>query len=342
MTATAYVSNDGNDYIALAFDDGQGAPTDTADYTFVKWIDGSTGVEHDRVETAEREGGDGQDMALAYVEHHTGRQTIVTYARPEITHRLLAAALGAATITASLGYTHDIWPVNAPRLVTAETAAPGQSIIEQMNGGVISEIVIEAEHGKPLKLTAQYVGGGSPEARSVASARTVSLESDAPFYFNTGSHSRAIAGDLEQDCEITRWTCTFTRALDEDVFGCGYGRRALPALNRNVNVEVTRRYTNATQHNAILYGAGASTVRTTVATGAFRSVLSNGQSGTLARTFQLDIPLMHLSPISRNVFEVDGQTVYEDVAGVALNAGTHLIHAAIGNALGTSVASGIV
>lgn len=342
MPATAFVSNDGNDYVAFAFDDGQGAPTATTDYHFVKWLDGTTAVEHDRVETAEREGGDGQDMALAYVEHHTGRQTVVGYARPELTHKLLAAAFGQSTILASLGPLHDIWPVNQPRLVTMESAAPAQSIVEQMNAGMISEVTIEAEHGKPLKLTAQYVGGGSPESRLAASARTVSLESDDPFYFNTGSHQLAIAGNLEQDCEITRWTCTFTRGLDEDIYGCGYGRRAIAAMNRNVSVEVTRRYTNPTQHQAILYGAGASTVRTTVATGAFQTFLSNGKTGTLARTFELAVPLMRLEPISRNAFETEGNTVYEDVAGVGLKSGTHLIWAQVGNALATSVASGIV
>jgi hypothetical protein len=188
------------------------------------------------------------------------------------------------------------------------------------------------------------VGGDSPRARQVGSARAVSYETDEPFYFNTGSYQLGVGGAMAADDGITRWTCTFTRGQDDSVFGVGYGRKAIPDLNRSTTVEITRRYQSATQHAAILTGAG-SVGAATVATGAFRAFLTNGLAGSALRSFQLDVPLLVFAPPTRNVLQVDGETVYEDLSGVALKAragGTHSVWAQVKNALPTAVASGLL
>lgn len=338
---TAFTSNDAGDYVALA----PAGATATADYTFFRYLDDTTGIEHDRVQTVEREGGDGQDMALAYTEHHTGRMTVAAYARPDSLAKLLGWALGAGTITgaSAVPHVHDLWPAAQARLLDAEDAGPGQSLVEKLIDGKLGEVTISGEHGKPIRVTANLVGGDSPYDRAVGSARTVSYETDEPFYFNLGSYSMAVSGGLQGDGEITRWSCTFTRGQDEEVYGVGFGRRVIPDLNRDVTVEVTRRYQNATAHREIHYAAGGSTVRTRPATGALQLYVSNQLAGTALRDLALNLPLVLWQPPTRNGFQVDGQTVYEDFTGQALKArgGTHLVSVQVRAALATAVASGL-
>lgn len=339
---TAFTSNDAADYVGLA---PAGAAL-TSDFTFFRWLDDTTGIEHDRTQTMEREGGDGQDMGLAYVEHHTGRMTVAAYARPDTLAVLLGYAFGAGTITGvptAVPKTHDFWPIAQARLLDAEDAGPGQSLVERMVDSKIGELTLSAEHGKPLRVTAAIVGGDSPQDRAIASARSVSYETDEPFYFNQGSYSMAVSGGLLGDGEVTRWSVTFTRGQDEEVYGVGFGRRVIPDLNRDVAVEVTRRYQNATAHRGLNYAAGGSTVRTTPATGALSIFMSNQLVGTALRSFTLNVPLVMWQPPTRNAFQVDGQTVYEDFTGAALKArgGTHIISAQVAAALPTIVASGL-
>lgn len=347
MTATAYSSNDGNDYAALAPQSAAGTPvTATASFTFFRWLDDTTQIEHDRVQTYEREGGDGQDMALAYVEHHTGNTTVAGYARPDALTKLLAWCMGQGTMSSAvstLPYTHTIWPVDQARLLTWEGAAPKQTIIGQLMDSKISEVKLEAEHGKPLKVTAAITGGDSPRSLNVASAKTVTLETEDPFYFNTGSYALAVSGALAGNDGITKWTCTFTREQDDEVFGVGYGRKAITDLNRNVTLDVTRRYESAADHNAVLF-SGGTVGAPTVATGAWSAFMTNGKAGSALRTLRFDIPLMAISPLTRNVMEPDGQTVYEDLSAVALKirGGTYLAWAQIQNALPTAIASGLL
>jgi hypothetical protein len=340
--ATAFTSNDGNDYVALAPQSGVGAAvTSTAAYTFFKWLDGTSTVQHDRAMTTE--GGDGQDQALAYIEHHTGGANVVAYGRPDSAVRLIGWAFGAGTITGTVGgkYTHTLWPANQARLLTFEAAAPGQSVIEQLFDSKVKELTIEAEHGKPVKVTAAITGGDSPRSIARASARTVSLESGEPFYFNLGSYQFSVAGTPVAEDEITKMTVTYTRTQDESVFGVGYGRKAITDLNRDVTVEFTRRYTNPSMHNAVLYGAaGGSIVTPAVATGTLDMIVSNGLTGASARSIRLAVPGVVWQPLARNVLEVDGQTVYEDFAGVGLKMGTHLAWAQVECGVASFVASG--
>lgn len=342
-SGTAYVSNDAADYWALA-PDGSVA---TSAFTFMRWLNDSTMVDHDRVQTTEREGGDGQDMGLAYIEHHTGRVVGAAYGRPELLAKSMGWALGAGTVTSvasTLPYTHELSPANQARLLSWEGAAPGQSVIEELVSSKVSEVQIRAEHGKPLHVQLTVLGGDSPHSRPVGSARTVSYETDEPFYFNTGSHQLGVGGAMAGDDGITRWVCTFTRGQDDAVFGVGFGRKAIPDTNRNATLELTRRYQSATQHAAILYGAG-SVGAATVATGAFRTFMTNGLTGSALRSFQLDLPLLVFAPPTRNVLQVDGETVYEDLNGVAMKAragGTHLVWAQVKNAQPTAIASGLL
>lgn len=346
MPPTAYVSNDGNDYVALAPQSAAGTPaTATSAFSFFRWLDDTAAVDHDRVITTEREGGVGQDLSIAWVEHHTGRGNLAAYARPDLLTRVLGWLLGAGSVTSAastLPYTHDLWPVDQARLLTYEAAAPQRSVVEQLVDSKLQSITIEGEHGKPIRVTAALVGGGTPQARDVASARTVTLETSDPFFFNTGSYNLAISGAPAADDSMTRWSVTFERSQDEEVFGVGYGRQAIPDLNRNVTVEGTRRYQSATAHNAILYGSGGSVAAASVATGMLDLFMSNAGAGTALRTFRFVVPLMQVQPLTRNVFEVDGQTVYEDFAGVALKSGTHLAWARVQSAVPTSIASGLL
>ncbi len=347
MGATAFSSNDAGDYIALAPQAAVGAaPASTAAYVFAKWIDGTTGVDHDRAVTFEREGGDGQDNGLAYVEHHVANTQLAAYARPEVSARWLGWALGAGTVagSAGVGYVHTLTPAIQARLLTAEVAAPAQSIIEQLIDSKIGELTIEGEHGKPIKLTAKVTGGDSPRKLNAASARVVTVETGEPFYFNLGSIAFGVEGPQVAEDEVTKFSLTWSREQDDSVYGVGYGRKAITDLNRTVSLEMTHRYTSATMHAGIMYQGGmtGSIIDPTVATGVFDAVFSNGLTGASARSLRLVVPNVAWRPLTRNTFEPDGKTVYEDLAGVGLRQGTHVFYAEVRNMVATAIASGLL
>ena len=339
MAATAYTSNDVRSYIALGAQlSGPGTPATT--YQFAKWLDGS-GSEHDRAVTVEREGGDGQDMNLAYVEHHFADAPVSIYARPDWILRALAWAIGQSSVVAtSPVFTHEVMPLPEARLLTYEQFAPGNTIGERLVDSVISELTIHGEVGKPIQITAQVIGGNSPEDRVAASARTVTTEAEPPFMFQQGSYQVALGGAYAADDSLTEWTVTFTRNVDAAVQGVGLGRQVIPPLSRDISVELVRRYQSATQHAAVNY-AGGSQAAPTVATGAFKLAVAYGAAGS-ARLMEIEVPQFAVQGLTRNTFEPDGETVYETLSGMAIKGATHIIRGRIQNMVATHVASGIL
>lgn len=338
-TPTAYTSNRVESYIAIGSQTGPTVPATT--YQFTRWLDGS-GLEHERVVTAEREGGDGQDMNLAYVEKHMAGAKVVEYARPDNLLRKLAFAMGQSSVVAtSPVFQHEIIPQQDPRFITYEQYAPGIAIGERIYDSVISEFELAHELGKPLKMEYTVVGGGVPEQRVIGSARTVALDAEPPFLFHQGSIQVAVAGAYAADDSVTGWTFKWNRTVDDGVQGVGLGRQAIPALNREVTVEIRRRFVDPAAHAAINYGGGSQGIAS-FATGAFKvnyayaMQAANGSN----RVFELEIPLGVITGITRNVFEQDGQTVYETINMTALKGATHIARAQARNAVGTHIASG--
>lgn len=339
MPATVFTSNDVRSYVALGPQTAAGTPATT--YTFSKWLDGS-GIDHDRAVTVEREGGDGQDMNLAYVEHHFGGAQANQYLRPDIGLKIVAWALGQSSVVAtSPVFQHEVIPQPDGRIVTYEQYAPGVAIGERMIDSQITELVVTHELGKPLRVNAQVVGGNTPEARVAASARTVAVEAEPPFMFHQGSIQIAIAGAAVADDTITGWTLTFTRNVDDAVQGVGLGRQGIPNLNREVSLEVTRRFTDPAAHQAVHY-AGGSVGAATVATGAFRANYAYNMQAANAsnRVAEFEVPQFVVQGITRNTFEPDGQTVYETITAMAIKGPTHIARAMFKGPVATHVASG--
>ncbi len=335
---TVYTSNNVGQYIAIGSQTAFGTPAAT--YQFARWLDGS-GLEHDRVVTIEREGGDGQDNNLAYVEHHFAGAKLVEYARPDALLRRLAFVLGQSSVVAtSPVFQHEIIPLSDPRPITYEQYAPHQAIGERIYDSIISELVITHELGKPLMMESTIVGGGVPEQRVIGSARTASFDAEPPFLFHQGSLQVTIAGAAAADDSITGWKWAFTRTVDEEIQGVGMGRQAIAPLNRDVTLQITRRFIDPAAHAAINYGGGSQGV-STHATGAAKFSYAYGnQANATGRYFELEMPLAVITGITRNVFEQDGQTVYETVNLTAVKGATHIMRAMAKNAVATHVASG--
>lgn len=335
---TVYTSNRVDSYIAVGSQTQATVPATT--YQFTRWLDGA-GITHDRVVTVEREGGDGQDLNISYVEHHFANANVVEYARPDTLLRKLAYVFGQSSVVAtSPVYQHEIIPLPDPRLITVEQFAPGQAIGERIYDSVMQELTLEHNLGKPLKITSLVIGGNSPQSIAVGSARTVALDAEPPFLFWQGSITVTVAGVAAADDSITDWTFKFARTLDDNVQGVGLGRQAIAPLHRDITMNIRRRFVDPTAHNAIMY-AGGSVGAPTQATGAFKAAYAYSVAGGGSyRYFELEIPLAAITGITRNIFEKDGQTVYESIDMTAMKGATWIVRAMAKNAVATHIASG--
>jgi len=341
VAATAYSSNDVNAYAAFAAQSAIGTAGTT--FTFARYLNGA-GLEHARAIQIEREGGDGQDPTLAYVQQHTADPKLPVYARPEITARLIAYAFGQGTTTSAastLPYTHEIWPVPQARLLTFEQFAPGAAMGDQVIDSKITKVTVSSEHGAPVKVDTEWMGGDTPRARAAGSARTVTTEAEAPFLHDMASVQVAVAGAYAADESVSRWQVEFTRGVD-DAFGVGYGRDVLIEKTRDVTVTFTRRFQAGTDDRAVNYGSG-SLGMSTIATGAFKFFVQYGQGvASAARSLEVEVPLLVWDTPRRNVLETEGGIVLEEWTGRAIKGATHLIRAQVKNALPTALASGLL
>lgn len=305
--------------------------TEATTFTFLRHLDG-TALETVEEIQSDREGGDGQEVGLRYKTAISMDGQAVVNDRPEIGARLFAWALGAETITASFppGFATTASGVANEHLALPTSAIPYLTLeqfwadqVERVPNAQITGLDIEGEQGRPLKITAQFVGGGSPYSPTAAQSPT--RETGPPFIFPGGSYVLNGAANTK----LTKFKASIKRNVDDGIRTTGLGREDVVALNFDVDFECTLKFEDSgtSLYDLTHYGAsGGSQIPVDLATTAFKAYTQFG-SGTNARYFEFGLPQLQLTGARVNKLDPDGKTMYADVSMSGIKGATNQVYA---------------
>lgn len=324
-------TNEPSNYLAFGFQSSQTAEATT--FHFLRHLDGSGADIDEQVESV-REGGDGQEVGLRYKTAVTFDGSMVHNARPEISARLDAAALGSDTAGALPGNASG-----ASGVANAHTARPTSflpymtidqlwaDVLERGIGAQITGMTVEFEQGRPLKVTHEFLTGGSSYRRPTASALTPTRETGQPFMYPGASVIFEGAGASGVNTKMTKGKITVTRNLDGDIRTTGLNREDVVGQTMDVSVEGTLKYESAsTLYDPVHYQVGGSQIPFDLATGAFR-LTSRFGSGTQVREKTYGVNQFHYTQARVNKLDPEGKTMYIDFAGQGYKGATDQVFA---------------
>ncbi len=323
-------TNEPANYIAFAFQADQTTAGTT--FNFLRHLDGSGADIDEQVESV-REGGDGQEIGLRYKTAISWDGAMVHNARPEVSARLDAATFGADTVSApaageaaaSISNLHTAVPTSFLPYMTVEQL--WADVIERGIGAQITEMAVEFEQGRPMKVTHQFLTGGTISRRPVASALTPTRETGQPFMYPNASVIFEGAGASGPNVLMTKGKITVKRNLDGDIRTLGLNRQDVVGQTLDVMVEGTLKYESAsTMYDPVHYNVGGSQIPFDLATGAFR-ITSRFGSGTLIRLKEYGVNAFHYTQARVNKLDPEGKTMYIDFAGEGYKSATHQAYA---------------
>jgi len=326
MALAGRVTNDPTNYFAVGVEANKG--TDATNFYFLKHEDG-TGFDVDIDSAQERIGGGGREIGLIYRTKVTSDGQAVTYAFIDGAARLLTYALGAdaspsvVATTPELQVAHSITSLlnsssatqSLPYLTVEQNYADET---ERTTDCLVSELKLDGEAGKPVKLTMAFISGGTPH--TVGSAQVASRETGFPIMYPGASVFLDIG--TASTVDLTKYSLDIKNQLDDGIMTTGLNRADVTWLNADYTVDATIRYVNNTLWNQIQYAGG-----TQVPTG----LLTSGVFGFYAATpsgYSLSIQLAHVEFTKPKVnrLDPDGKTMYLDVSAVSKNVGTTAVN----------------
>lgn len=315
-------TNEAQNYFALGKQSAQG--TEASTFFFLKHLDG-TGLDLEETIESEHEGGDAQEVGLRYKSALAMDGDAITNARPEVSARFFSWTLGADAVAAGTGTAtalqiHTSTPTTSLPYLTAEQYYGDK--IERVSNAQITGLTVEGEAGRPLKLTANLIGGGTPYSRSTASALTASRETGQPFFYPGGSYTIDGAGNTK----ITKFSAQVNRNVDSDIRTTTLFREDVVGLNFDTQLDFTLKYEDAGLYDKIHYGAsGATVVPVPLSTGSFQAETEFG-SGTQYRFVEINFPCFTYTGAKLNRLDPDGKTVYIDVTAMGIKNATHQVY----------------
>lgn len=310
-------TNDPSNYLAMGVQSAKDTAAST--FFFFKHLEGS-GFEVETEVQSEREGGDGQEIGLRYISKITADGGVNSNARPGVLGRLHAWAAGQDTVAShAVGADHTAFPAASQPYLTAEQRAP-EDLVERTTNNVITSLTEEWEGGRPLKVSAQFISGGSVVRKPSASALSVTRETPPPFLYPGASVSLTVgdgAGGNATAIQITRGKVEIRRGVDDDIQTTGLNREDALPLAFEVDFEGTLRYESVDLYRNVYYGAGTQAVRE-LATGTFNLFSARG-------SFQhrLNLPILDIVSAKPARLDPDGKTVYVDVVGMTRKHASH-------------------
>jgi hypothetical protein len=155
---------------------------------------------------------------------------------------------------------------------------------------------------------------------------TPTYASEEPFLYQ---HSPTYVLDGAGDSTISAWKVEAGYGLEE-LQAQAITLDEIAVQNRDINVEMTRRFENATLWKKINMGGGV-TPTTSVATGALRADALYG-SGAGLRSISLEARLLSYRGLVLSELDPDGRTVMETISAKALKGATHALFGIVKNA----------
>lgn len=317
-------TNEDSNYFAFGKQTAKG--TEATTFYFLKHLDG-TGLNLEESVSSEHEGGDAQEIGLRYKDAISMDGAAMVNARPEVAARLFAYALGADTTSAppagasGVANTHNSAPTalgSAAAYLTVEQK--WADVIERVSDAQVTQLTVEGEAGRPIKLSADVVGGGTPYRRNAAaSSLTPTRESGQPFFYPAGSYAIDGAGNTK----ITKFRAVVRRGVDDNIRTTQLFREDVVALTFETDLEFTLKYEDNALYDKIHYGSGT-VVPIDLATGAFSAYTTFG-SGTNVRSMRVAFPVFQYTGARVNKLDPDGKTVYIDVTAAGIKGATHSV-----------------
>jgi hypothetical protein len=326
-------TNEPTNYFAFGFQSNQ--TTEATTFSFLRHLDG-TGADIDEQIESVREGGDGQEVGLRYKTAVTFDGSMVANSRPEVGARLWAAALGAdsPTLAAMPGAASAASGVANNHLATPTSTLPYMTmeqywadVVERGIGAQVTSLTCEFEQGRPLKLTTDFMTGGSSYRRAVASVLTATRETGQPFMYPGASVVISGAAASGITTKVTKGKLSVTRNLDGDIRTTGLNREDVVGQTMDCQVELTAKYESAsTWYDPIHYALGGTQIPFDLATGAM--LISNKfGSGTQVREFTAGVNQLHWTQARVNKLDPEGKTMYVDLVGQGFKGATHQVWA---------------
>lgn len=257
--------------------------TGVAPTKFVPWIEEAPmSGEIDLYE--QREGGYGQDLALALKVKQRHDGTFRLLARPSIAPNLLAWLLGADSVAGIADpYTHTITFADDPPWLSIERQiGSGTNLIERITDARLSRIVVRGTEGEPVILEAFYAG---LSAALQTAAATPAYEAGAPYLFFHGTFT---LDAVDVSARVRSFTLTIERRYETDLYAAGTVTRAdLPVLDRIITLEAEVVYEDPAVYKDVLYGGGTAPSELT----AEANFVADFNLGTTpARQLKIEVP----------------------------------------------------
>lgn len=307
------VTNDPTNYFAIALQSAKDVTGTT--WYFLKHLDG-TGFDVTVDSSSERVGGSGREVGLRYRTKVTADGSYVAYGDPDLTGRVTYAALGTDTITASSGgvYTHHI--------VSGGSLLPYQSVqqawadeVEQTTNCLVSDLKFEGEAGKPVKVTAQFVSGGTPIGQIAAQVPTRETN-PVPFMIPGGSVAITAVNNLTvgqslggaSSLQLTKWSVEIKNQLDDGIQTTALNREDVLWLTADYEIDGTIKYIDANFWEAVDYGGGSTVPTGALTAGQFTFFTSTASNQTL----KIFAPYIEFTAVKVNRLDPDGKTMFLD------------------------------
>lgn len=295
-------------------------------FTFFRHLDG-TGFEIAEQTESVREGGDGQEVGLRFKTAIDADGQGVCYARPDTSAKLDAWALGADSVGI-----HPDMPTVATGMLQEHTAVPTSTLpyltveqfwadqVERVTNAQITTLTVEWEQGRPLRVTHEFVSGGSAYVPTQTLSPT--RESGQPFMYPGAT----VVIDGAGNSKMTRGRLTIRRNVDTEIRTTGLSREDVVAQNFDVELEGTLKFESATSLYSKAHYAGGTQIPFDLATGSFRLISQFG-SGTTMRRKEYGVNQFHYTAARVNKLDPEGRTMYIDFTGVGYKAATHQVYA---------------
>lgn len=331
-------TNEPDNYFAIGKQSAK--DTEATTFHFLKHLDG-TGLERDDNIESVREGGDGPEVGLRYRTAVSLDGAANANARPELAARLLAYVLHSDTVTdAASGFgateaqVHTAVPTHRgpsnPYYLTLEQAFADE--IERVSNALVTTLTIEGEQGRPVKMSAEFLGGGTPYHReSPASSLTPTRESAQPYFFPNAS----VVLDGAANSKITKFKQTIRRGVDADIRTTSLHREDVVSLTFDTDLEFTLKYEDRTLYRKVHANGGTQVPLQAIdlATGAFKFYSEFG-AGTTLRFFETNQPVFEYVGARVNKLDPDGKTMYIDVTAMGIKGATHQFFSRVQTASG--------
>lgn len=327
------VTNEPANYFAIGTQSGK--DTDATKFYFLKHLDG-TGFDTTTTVSSERIGGGGREIGLRYRTKVTADGQYIAYAQPDFAGRVLACALGRDTVVAGPSQgtgnpyysTHTIVSGSATTLPYQTIEQAWADEIERTSNCLISSCKLEGEAGKPVKITAQFVTGGTPHQQGPAQAAV----REASFPIMVPGASVAITAsqpsgllNAASSLQVTKWSVEIKNQLDDNIQTVALNREDVTWLNADYDVEGTFKYVNSAFWNQVIYGGGSQVPTGVLSAGTF-TFFSETPS---AQSLEIFAPFIEFTGLKVNRLNPDGQTMYIDFVGSTRNIGSNSLQCTV-------------